>query len=209
MRETSTELQPSAHQLRYGKAAESVTHVAAPLLAGGAVAMLGGVAADAEKFRWPDQALLLLAAAGVLLVACVQWGFRARPYLYSLKEVEDWRGAPLTGAERAAHLEQQREDLGRWRRGANLAAASYNLGIVALGVAVALLLAPPPQPEAAAGAAWRWAAFGIVLTASVAELLWTLLEWGDGAALRLEQHWRLRRARNRAQRLARTGEQRR
>ncbi|WP_351234439.1 hypothetical protein [Streptomyces sp. NPDC002133] len=61
------------HDLSYGRSIESVTSVAAPLLAAGAVAVLGVVAADDDKFRWPGPSILLLAMAAIALVACVQF----------------------------------------------------------------------------------------------------------------------------------------
>ncbi|MFD8965500.1 hypothetical protein ACFV0C_10925 [Streptomyces sp. NPDC059568] len=174
---------------------ESVTMVAAPLLAGGSVAMIGLVAADTEKFRWPGPALLLLALSVVLLVACVQWAFRARPYLYSMAEVEDWRGVLLADDERARLVQQREEDLERWRRGTDLASAAYTLGLITLGIGVALVLAPPVPEGAHAG--WRWAAFWVVFSAVAAELMWSLLEWGDLSSRALEQQWWLWRARAR------------
>ncbi|MFI9240967.1 hypothetical protein [Streptomyces sp. NPDC053079] len=175
-----------------------MTTIAAPLLAAGAVAMLGVVAADSDEFRWPGPALLFLALSVISLVACVQWGFRARPFLYSMSEVEEWhRGVELTKVERNRLSQQRVDDLVRWRRGTGLAAFCYTSGLVTLGIGMALVLAPPVGDEFAD---WRWAVFGLVSLATSVEMLWSLLEWGDLVSRAVEQRLRLRRAR------ARTGE---
>jgi hypothetical protein len=157
--------------------------------------MLGVVAADWERFRWPGQALFLLSMSTLLLVACVQFGFRARQYLYSLGDVEQWRGATIDGEERAQWAARRETDLSRWRHGTQLARASYNLGIVSLGTGVALVVAPPlPGHHELLGEAWRWAAFWLVLSAAGIELIWSLLDWGDELTRRLQRWWLLRSA---------------
>ncbi|WP_320777112.1 hypothetical protein [Streptomyces sp. CRN 30] len=177
----------------YGRAIESVSTVAAPLLAGGAVAMLGVVAADDDRFRWPGPATLFLTLAAVALVACVQWGFRARTFLYVFEEgspeADDDPSLPV--AARAFLARRRETDLARWRRGTALAALCYNLGLVAIGTGVSLAAAPPAD---AVQAGWRWAAFWVMSLATVAELLWVVLEWGDAAARAATRRRWLRRA---------------
>lgn len=181
-----------ARDLRYGQAIESVSAVAAPLLAGGAVAMLGVVAADADKFRWPGPSILLLTLAAISLVASVQWGFRTRTFLYPPSGPEESHGSALSTDEREFLAQQIREDLIRWRRGMGLTALCYNLGLVAFGAGISLAVAPPAH---AAQAGWRWVAFGMVALATVSEMLWMLLEWGDALSRAAMQRRWLRRAR--------------
>ncbi|WP_206745336.1 hypothetical protein [Streptomyces sp. CB00072] len=151
------------------------------------------VAADAEKFRWPGPALLLLALSVIFLVLSVRWGYRARPYLYSMAEVEQGLSSPLSAAERARYVQQQGVDLKLWRRRSRFAAYCYTLGLIALGTGIALVLAPQrSSDEALAG--WRWAAFWVVLFAVVVEAFWTLLKWGDSTSRAWEQRRRIRRA---------------
>ncbi|WP_326655651.1 hypothetical protein [Streptomyces sp. NBC_01750] len=194
MPEAAATLQ-DVRDLLYGRAIESVSTVAAPLLAGGAVAMLGVLAADADKFRWPGPSLLLLALAAISLVACVQWGFRARTFLYSVSEAEEHYDGTLSADERELWMQRSHEDLIRWRRGTGLAALCYNLGLVAFGAGISLAVAPPAH---AAQAGWRWAAFWMVSLATASELLWVLLEWGDAASRAATQRRWLRRARARS-----------
>ncbi|MGW1030248.1 hypothetical protein ACWD4J_42505 [Streptomyces sp. NPDC002577] len=172
---------------RYARANDAVTTVAAPLLASGGVGLIGVVAADEDKFRWPGPALLLVTLAAILLVSCVQWGFRARPCLYSMADVEQLYGGALTAEQRERYAHQHAVDHARWQRTTALADASYTAGLIALGLGVALVLAPP---VGGTHAGWRWTAFGAVLLAVVMEAAWTLLERGD-LALRAWQRRRL------------------
>ncbi|MGW1022671.1 hypothetical protein ACWD4J_02975 [Streptomyces sp. NPDC002577] len=55
---------------RYARAKDTVTTIAAPLLASGGLGLIGVVAAGEDKFRWPGQALLLVTLAAILLVSC-------------------------------------------------------------------------------------------------------------------------------------------
>lgn len=182
----------AGRDLRFARTVESVTGIAAPLLAAGAVGMLGVVAADVEKFRWPGPTLLLLALSVIFLVLSVRWGYRARPYLYSMAEVEQWLNSPLSVAERARYAQQQGVDLKRWRRRSRFAAYCYTLGLIALGTGIACVLAPRPSDGTLAE--WRWTAFWIVLSAVAVEAFWTLLKWGDSTSRAWEQRRRIRRA---------------
>ena len=58
-------------------ALDALSSVAAPLLAGGTLALLGVVVQQPSSLRWPGLALLLLVVAAVMLVTAVQCGFWA------------------------------------------------------------------------------------------------------------------------------------
>ncbi|BAL89869.1 hypothetical protein AMIS_46490 [Actinoplanes missouriensis 431] len=154
--------------LSYGQALESASMVAAPLLAGFSIAFLGVVGADADKFRWPGQAMLLLLCASICLVAAIQCGFHARQFLYSPADVDDWWPAEdLTVAGRAQRLrDEQNAAFTVWQRWAGYSRNCYNGGIVLFACAAALVIAPP---EDAGGAAFRWIGTGVALAAALAE----------------------------------------
>ncbi|MGP3999303.1 hypothetical protein [Streptomyces sp. 8N706] len=177
---------------RYARANDAVTTIAAPLLASGGVALIGVVSADEDKFRWPGPALLLVTLATILLVSCVQWGFRARPYLYSMADVEQQHGGALTVEQHERYVHQHALDIARWQRTTALADASYTAGLIALGLGVALVLAPP---TGGTHVGWRWTAFAAVLLAVAMEAAWTLLERGDLALRAWQRRRRLRQAR--------------
>jgi hypothetical protein len=59
-------------------AVDSATGVAAPLLGGFTLTLIGLIVSGPEDFRWPGWTLLLLTLAVLLFVACVQAGFWAR-----------------------------------------------------------------------------------------------------------------------------------
>ena len=132
--------------------------MAAPLLAGAAVATAGVLGADGAQFRWPGPAMLCLTLAAIALIGSIQLAFRARGYLYSPAELRDWWDG--VGAPSDEVLQQeQRRDFERWRLWVNRAALIYNLGVVLLGCGVAGVLAPPAEAsEAHAGTRWLAAA---------------------------------------------------
>jgi hypothetical protein len=159
--------------LAYGASADAAHFVAAPLLAAGAVALLGVVAADADKFRIPSVALLALTVATVLLVASVQFGFHARAVLYSASEVSDWWGEEAVAGDRDRRVAQQRADFDRWRFRIRRAVRAYNLGVTMLAVGVALSLVPPAN-LAAGPSAVRWVACGFAGLAALTEFAYTV-----------------------------------
>ncbi|WP_436532073.1 hypothetical protein [Actinoplanes sp. HUAS TT8] len=162
--------------LGYGPAVETATGVAAPLLAGFSIAFLGVVGADADKFRWPSQAMLLSLCAGLSLIMAVQCGFNARQYLYSPADLADWwTEEDRTVPGRAERLqEEQRADFALWQQWARRGRIAYNLGIVLFTAATALVIAPPPS-AAGGDAAVRWLGTGIAFGVSAGEAAWAFL----------------------------------
>ena len=183
--------QPAAYDAKTG--------VAAPLLAGFSLTLLGVVGQAPTSFRWPGAALTALVGVCAVLVACVQCGFRGRALLYSKSDVEAWgRLVPAmsTAEEDQLRATIQSADMRQWRRWHRLTQVTYNAGIMLLFFALALVLAPPRSygggvPVPAADAAWRWAGAGLALAASVGELTW--VTWEE-ARLRIR---RIRRGRAR------------
>lgn len=153
----------------YGAAADAAHFVAAPLLAAGAIALLGVVAADADKFRTPSVALLMLTLAAVSLIASVQIGFHARALLYSAADVAAWWGEDDLAQRQDRLRRRQREDLELWRGKIFRAVMTYNVGVTLLATGVAFCLAPPATSETGS-AVVRWIACGIAGLAALCEL---------------------------------------
>src|SRR5262245_24697907 len=80
---------------RQAAGADATTGIAAPLLAGTAVAIAGVVVQQPTALRWPGVAILLLVVAGSLLISAVQLGVLARRYGPSQDEVAAWRQAQV------------------------------------------------------------------------------------------------------------------
>ncbi|WP_431896745.1 hypothetical protein [Micromonospora haikouensis] len=161
---------------------EAKTGVAAPLLAGFSLALLGVVGQAPTSFRWPGATLTALVLVCAVLVMCVQFGFRGRAVLYSKADVEAW-GRLATSLDATAELRLraavQRGDMRRWRRWHRRTQLTYNAGIALLFVAIALALAPPETygsntPVTGSEAVWRWAGTCVACCVSLAELSWTL-----------------------------------
>jgi len=165
--------------LGYAQAADAAHFVAAPLLAAAVAAMIGVVVADADKFRWPSVALLLLAGAGIALVASVQYGFHARALLYSPAELEEWWGRADFEKRKSWLRSRQKAHYGAWKTKIGRAVTAYNIGATLLGSAVAVCLAPAAAVQSG-GAVVRWVAAGLVAVAAAGELAWTVLTMRKG-----------------------------
>ncbi|WP_189718450.1 hypothetical protein [Streptomyces phaeofaciens] len=138
-------------------AAEATQFIAAPLLAGAAIATIGVVAgADGAQFRWPGPAMLALTVAAISLVTGIQLALRARHYLYSKAEVEEWHG-PLVPSVEQLHAREQALHLMAWRNWYVRSYLAYNVGVALLGVGVLALLAPA-EHASVAHSVCRWIA---------------------------------------------------
>jgi hypothetical protein len=166
----------AAPQLGTDRAYQAVGEVAAPLLAGFSVTLIGVVAQDPTALRWPGAALLALTVAAVLLLTCVQAAFFARQNFWTRDDLLQWYveepPEPLLGAFKA----MQATAISRWLRWIGRARAAYNAGLTVLLVAVALVLAPPidygTKHVVGTEAALRWIAFGFALACAAAEIVW-------------------------------------
>jgi len=144
--------------------------IAAPLLAGFSLTLVGVIAQSPTSFRWPGADLAVLVIPIALLVACVQFGFRARSYLYSAADVAAWR--PDCNVQFPDVLKRdQIDEFECWQVWEKRAGRAYNLAICVLAVGVALVVAPPANGQEAA---WRWLASAFAFTAGAAEALWIL-----------------------------------
>jgi hypothetical protein len=143
-----------------------MAQIAAPLLAGFSLTLVGVIAASPEKFRWPGADIMALVVPIVLFVACIQFGYQARGYLYSAAEVKAW----LPDLPVEALKDQQAGHFGKWGKWNRWAERTYNLAICVLALGVALTVAPSGGGTRQDG--FRWAASAIALVAGAAEAAW-------------------------------------
>jgi hypothetical protein len=159
---------------------DTMSGVAAPLLAGFSLTLLGVVGQAPTSFRWPGAAMTVLTLVVALLVTCVQMGFRGRAVLYSRADVDAWRPLQHQTPDMVKGLAWiQRNDLAEWARWAAGARRMYNAGIVLLAGGVALVLLPPEEYKqnvdlSAPETAWRLAGAAVAVIAGLAELGWIL-----------------------------------
>ncbi|MFI6487477.1 hypothetical protein [Streptomyces sp. NPDC050564] len=163
---------PTLPEAGYPNSVHAAVNVAAPLLAGGAVAITGVIVADEEKFRWPGAAVLCLMLAIVSLIASIQLGFRARRYHFTSDELGIWFADTRTAA-------YYRDDSNRdwaigtarntWREKIQPAVHAYNLGTVLLGLGLSSALMPTSVSEQPN---YRWAAAALALVATLVEVVW-------------------------------------
>lgn len=125
--------------LGYSSAIDSMGSVAAPLLASVTAGIIVFVATDEKAFRWPTPTLILLFASFFALVGAVQLSFRARMYVASPTDFEEWYpGSDLAEARRR----YQRYHLLQFNRWASRAGLAYDLGITALFAALVAITVP-------------------------------------------------------------------
>jgi hypothetical protein len=161
-----------------GAATDTMTGVAAPLLGGFSLALLGVVAQSPESFRLPGASMLTLTATVILMVGCVQLGFRARSYVYSAADVADWWPEPRSAVVDQALRHQQAGHFAQWLVWIDRARLAYNTSIVTLALGVALVLVPPDAydhvPLSATETATRWAASTLATAGGLAEFGWAV-----------------------------------
>jgi hypothetical protein len=153
-----------------GSAVEAMAGIAAPLLAGFSLTLLGVIASIPDSFRWPGVVITLLVVVVILLVACIQFGFRARSYLYSAADVGAWRPDFIASPDfKELMKKDQSTHFTQWEAWDRRAGRAYNLAICVLAVGIALAVAPR---AGASEPAWRWIASAIALGAGAAEAGW-------------------------------------
>lgn len=169
----------------YGEpaAVDSLGGIAAPLLAGFSLALIGLVAQAPQSSRWPDLALLLLAGTTVVMLASVQFAFRARRFAVTPAEAAGWHPDFPDDPERQervyAEIRAHRRAHRVWSQRARLA---YNTGVCLLLLGLATTLLPAGRPSAL-----RLSTVVLVLLALVGELTLLACGWLHGNRYR----WRL------------------
>jgi hypothetical protein len=147
--------------------------VVAPLLAGFSITLLGLVISAHEYIRWPDLALLLLAAASVLLLSVVQFTYRAHRYATTPDEAKSWYPEIERDLEQSNRVhEELRNHRACHQFWAGRARRLYNVAIcvLLLGIAVVLIPSGPLGPL-------RMAPAGVVLLGLAGELLLLAAGW--------------------------------
>lgn len=125
-------------------AIEGTAGIAAPLLAGFSLAMVGVIAQDPTHFRWPGAALAALMVPIFCLLYAVRVGARTRGI------DERTSGYPYY-----------------YNRLSRRTMLMYGIGICSLWGCIALTAAPPPS--GGQEAAFRWAAVGLAIVGGLVE----------------------------------------
>ncbi len=151
-------------------AVETLSTIAAPLLAGFSITLAGVIMQASERFRYSSIALLLLTISAILLLLCVQCGFWARHYYTRPEEASAWWPDYEESTERRRMLfEEQHRSYPLFRLWSARARRTYSFGIVVLLLGIMVSLMPT-------GAGWqtqvRWGAVIVVGLAALGELLW-------------------------------------
>jgi hypothetical protein len=142
--------------------------VAAPILAGFAVAGTLELLSSSYRSRWPELTLLLLLVAAATLVASMQFAFRSRQFVVTPTELEAWWPAADDWQVELMRREQ-REHASLHLRWAQRARLTYNAGLLCfiLGIGAALV----PEGEVPSG---RVLVLAVVALAFGGELTWIL-----------------------------------
>ncbi len=154
-------------------AVEAMASVAAPLLAGFSLALIGLVLPSQKLLRWPELALFLLVLSALLLLAAVQHGFWARQYIATPSDLSQWWPDLDESEERLLMVRREQWSYQTiYTVYAGRARAAYRLGILALLAAVAVVVVPDrPLGEVPAG---RLAVVGLAVFGFLLEALWII-----------------------------------
>jgi hypothetical protein len=169
-------------------AADGLGGVAAPMLAGFAVALLGLVLQVERDLRWAGLSLLLFAAAAVLFLQVVQFHARARAFASSPKQALDWYD-DADDPERVRRVRAElRQHDAAWRFWIRRARLCYNAGVVVLLCGSAVILVPARNESFGV---FRIAAIVVVLAGAFYETLTMINGWlGRLDRLPLSGRWR-------------------
>lgn len=140
--------------------------VAAPLLAGFSITLIGVVAQAPANFALSGVTMLTLAVAAVYFVVCVQCGFWARQYLASPADLAAWE-FPIDDAQKKVQAEHGRA-YEAWRYRTR---KSYQVAILVLTLGLAFALVPRGS-EDVVNYVTRWSAVAVVAVALGFEYWW-------------------------------------
>lgn len=147
-------------------AVESLGGTAAPLLAGFSLALMALVIDIAGSLRWPDLALALLAVAVVAFLQVVQLDARSRGYAVTPAQAREWYPDYDDPQRRAVVARELRRHRARWRYLVRRIRIRYNLGILALLLAIIVVLVPSASLQP-----WRVIAIAVIAIGISLELL--------------------------------------
>lgn len=159
----------------YPGAIDSMGSVAAPLLASVTAGVIVFVATDKTPFRWPNLTMVLLFIGLFALIATVQFAFRARSYVVSPTQIEEW----WPDQDEATDHYRRRVQRAHWDgffQWANRARWAYNVGLLLLAAALATITAPKTQTHQHITSG-RWLVVAVACLGFAAEALWIVLAY--------------------------------
>ncbi|MBW8737038.1 MAG: hypothetical protein JF621_07880 [Streptomyces turgidiscabies] len=135
------------------------------------------MAADADKFRWPGPAILIMTLCIVFLISCIQCSFNALSHLITPADLDTWHGNTQRPPD-VVLMQIQQVELRKWERESVKAVHRYNLGVTTLGFGAAVALAPP-EGASVGHLVFRWSACGIVALATVNVSITAVRVWNS------------------------------
>lgn len=162
---------PAPADLGAQAALESITSIAAPLLAGFSATLGAVVVTDYDKVRWPGVVTIAAALAVILLIASVQFGAWGRRHQVTPGDYSTWFDDVNEGSGdgRPYYVREMRRQNAVYRIYAARARWAYSIGIAVFLVAFGAALCPPTGAGQAEG---RWVAAGLAWCAAATEVLW-------------------------------------
>ncbi|MGW1953724.1 hypothetical protein ACWCPI_13375 [Streptomyces sp. NPDC001920] len=154
----------------FGAALNSATFVAAPLLAGFSVTIIGLVLRGQKDFRWPGFTLFLLTISAILLVASLLFGISSQKFFYSESELKNWWTETEFQRRQEDLSDHQQADFSLWQGQGWRAFACYNAGIATLAASLSTLLLPVPT-DVCAVAAFKGISSTLMAIAALAVLI--------------------------------------
>jgi hypothetical protein len=153
-------------------AIESMSSIAAPLLAGGALAFIGIVLQQQQALRFPGAVLLISLTALMALIFAVQCGYWARQHAVTPQEIEQW----WPDLDEEVRLQRVRADW--WQEKADYTVWAgrtrllFGFGVTAVWLAVGIAVVPTATDK---DAVLRWLAVSFCLVIAIMEALWLLI----------------------------------
>ena len=155
-------------------AIDSMGAVAAPLLAGFAFTAVALILSSPERFRWVNLTLILLVLAAFALIAALQFAFRARLYVVTPSEIEEW-WPDADAATREELRRVQRQHRVNYRLWSNSARNADNVGLVFFMAGFTSALVQPGSVDAG-----RRVAAIIAALCVTGEICWLPFDWTSG-----------------------------
>lgn len=154
------------------KAIESMSSIAAPLLAGGALAFIGIVLQQQDALRFPGVVLLLSLLALLALIFAIQCGYWARQHTVTPWEIEQW-WPDLSEGERLQRVRadwwQERSDYMIWARRTRLL---FGVGLTLVWLALCTAVIPTAADKESV---LRWMVVSLCFIAAILEMLWLVV----------------------------------
>jgi drug/metabolite transporter (DMT)-like permease len=149
----------------YAAAIDSMGSVAAPLLASVSAALTTLVISNEKAFRWPTLAVFLLVGATLALITAVQSAFRAKQYVVTPSDLEQWW--PISDAGGVELRRQyQRYHAERHQVWATAASRAYDTGLLCFLFGLAVITTPSDFGS------WSLVVAGLAFLGALSEVAW-------------------------------------